>query len=84
MQRNTKERKERQIEFRMWVTSQLIMRNMTRVALAEELGIPVSRVCEAINGTGCCVKYIPMIINYFGGDEKNFIGLYDMPKAEGE
>ena len=64
--------KEKRLEFRIWASSKLLQRGMTKVALAKELEIPLSRVCEAINGTGVCIKYIPMIIEHLGGNIDDF------------
>lgn len=70
------EKKKKKLEFRIWASSQLMQQGKTRVAIAKELNIPVSRVCEAINGTGGCVKYIPMIIRHLGGNEEDFKELF--------
>lgn len=82
MQRNTDERKKKQLEFKMWATVKLMQHGLTRAALAEKLGVPASRISEAINGTGFCVKYIPKIIEFFDGNEEDFVGLYDISKKE--
>jgi len=63
-------------EFRIWANTQLIHKCITKAHMAKELGVPLPRICEAINGKGGCVKYIPMILRYLGGDEERYLELY--------
>ena len=76
------EREKKRLEFKIWASARLIEKGMTKVALAKELGIPVSRVSEAINGTGNCKKYILLILWYFGGDVEYFNALYASQKND--
>lgn len=65
-------------EFRIWANTQLLHKGITKAHMARELGVPLPRICEAINGNGYCVKYIPMILKYLGGEEKQYLELYGL------
>lgn len=67
------QRKKFRDEFRLWANTQLFQKGITKAHMARELEIPRSRVSEAIGGTGDCVKYIPMIIEYLGEDEGKYL-----------
>lgn len=65
-------------EFKTWSTLCLLHKNMSKSELAQIMGVPVSRVSEAINGTGQCKKYIKQIIVELGNEKdlKKYMELY--------
>lgn len=71
-------------EFRLWANTQLLHKGITKAHVARELGIPLSRVCETIGGTGGCVKYIPMIMKYLGENEGKYLEYLELYGEEND
>ena len=59
-------------EFRHWVKVQLVYRDSSQRRLAKELGIPHARISEALHGKPSGDKYLIPIIQFLGGDTKDF------------
>lgn len=59
-------------DFKKWVKTQLILRDMTQKQLAGELGIAYPRITEAIEGKPTGKKHIIPIIIALDGDLNSF------------
>lgn len=59
-------------EFRRWVRTQVVSREISMAELARQMNIPQSRISEAIHGKSSGNKYILPIIETLGGSPEDF------------
>lgn len=59
-------------EFRRWVKIRLVEEEISQNELARRMGIPHARISEATHGKPSGKKYVTQIIEFLGGDLKDF------------
>lgn len=59
-------------DFQRWVKVQLAMQGINFRMLAEQMGVPPSRISEALHGKPSGKKYIAPLIKTLGGNVDKF------------